>query len=360
MISLFNKRNINNMSTMTDPKLRYLKERLSIEIKNTIEYYNFRNGKVNNNNMLVRLITTTMPDYNLDIFDYISKLDNDAIYYSKNFDIVSKLSKGSILNSVIFGDNSKELFIYKEDTFDIMEAEDNWKQLRPIRTKRFEGTDTSLVMPSNKIDFDYPTLSIFNIDVRMLLVQYKYWSLNRIKNDFSTDPAHFIYSYVFPSMIEDILDLSIVNRLININNGITNKSNNNKHPFNILDMNNTIDKILTNTLKYIKFENKEYSNILSNIHLITADTLYDLVLSSDIGNKQNKYALWLCNIPYIIFLLDISDKHTYKRNKDVYNDILILLKQLDKDRALDHISDQSIRVIYDMNISYIEETIKEI
>lgn len=359
MLDIFSKMDHMAMSTIRDPKIEYIKNKLDAEIKKVKEYYRYRNGKVKNNNMLVRLITTAAPNYHKDIFDYMRLVEDSAIYHSKTFDIVSKLSKGSILDNVIFGYNSQEIFIYDEQDLDLITAESNWEDLQAIKVISYHGTDTSLVMPSEYTSFDISKLTIFKIDIRILLLQYKMWSLNRIVSNFSTDPAEFIYSIVYPSMINDILDISIINRLIHLNNDDEMKPNNNRHPFHILDYNNKIDKILKDVLKEIKHTNKPYSNIMKNIPLLTSKHMYEFVFDNDIGNRQNKWALFISKLDYITFLLEISDIKTLKRNKDTINDLKIIIKYLTRDRALDHIDDPFIKTDIELDVEYILHKIKD-
>lgn len=359
MISIFSKYNDIEATNIEDTKLRYVTDRLESEIEHVKEYYRYRDGKVLNNNMLVRLITTSAPDYNKDIFDFIRILDSTAIYNSKTFDIVSNIHKGSILESVIFGYNSHEIFLYEEEEIDIMSIEDNWLDLKPLKIIKYDGTDINLTMPSKEINFDKDTLSIFKIDVRMLILQYRFWALERINKDFSTDPASFIYSIVFPNMIEDILNHSIINRLEHM---IKNKPiiiNNHQHPFNILDMNSNINKILKNTIKYVKYQNKSYTNIMKNVHLINND-MYNMAFEPELGNKQSRWVYFLAKIPYLKLLFSLSNEETYKRNKDTINELRILIKQIERDRTMDHIDNMEIEMKYQFDLEDLKQIIKEL
>lgn len=357
MISLFTKYNHIEMPTIKDSKLRYIRNRFNIEIKKVKEYYRLRNGKLSNNNILVRLLKTVAPDYNRDIFTYSRLLDATVEHYTKTFDIVSNISKGKVHDSILFGDNSKEVFIYKENIIDLLEVEDNWRDLVPIKVIRHDMTNTALVMPSKDIDFILPTLIIYQIDIRMLAIQYKYWSLNRLRNDFSTDPAHFLYSFVLPNMIDGILDIAIMNRMININDELFMSENINRHPFNIIDINNHIDSMLRNILKHVKYENKHYSNILKNIHIIKCDNMHEYLLNSDTGNKQSKWAYILTYTKYMLFLLEISNKKTFARNKDILNELRILFKIIKRERIMDNV-DEDILLTYEINMNTIKEIIK--
>lgn len=360
MISIFSKYNPIQSANVEDAKLRYVRDRFKSELENIREYYRYREGKVKNSNMLSRLITSSAPNYNKDIFDYLRIIDSTAIYNSKAFDIVSDINKGSILESIIFGYNSYELFIYEESDIDILSIEDNWADLIPIKAIRYNGTDINLTMPSNSINFDMPTLSVFKIDVRLLLMQYRLWALERVSKDFSTDPASFIYSIVFPNMIASILDLSIINRFNKIYNNLPITLAEHQHPFNILDLTKNVDSIIKNTIKYINSGEKDYTAMLRNIHLIDNENAYDIMFEPELGNRQSRWAYFLSKVPCLLMLLNMTDKNNAKKNKDTLNELKIYLKLLERERSMDHINNDEIELNFILNFNILKQKLEEL
>lgn len=359
MLNLFSKLDNTELSIVYNSILDNVKDKFKIDIDKVIEYYRYRDHKVTNNNILVRLITTASPNYNRDIYEYMRLIDNDLIYYAKLFNISSNISKGNIMENVIFHRNSLELFIFEEEDIDLLNIDENWKELRPIEVIKYDGTDTSLLVPNNKISFNRPTLSIFKIDIRKLLVQYRYWALERLTNDFGTDPASYLYTMVFPRLVYSILDFSIINRLRLINENVIIEPNINRHPFHVFNMNDTIDRYLETVLKTIKKENKPYSNIMKNIHLIDKENMYDLLFDKYIINTYNRYAYFLSKMPYLHMLLDLSDRETLKRNRDTLNDLLIFIKKIERDRSMDHIDNEYVKLEFEINLNMIKMKLKD-
>lgn len=359
MLDLFSKLDNTDLTVVYDNNLDNIKDRFNLEISKIRDYYRYRDGKVSNNNMLVRLITTCMINYNRDIFEYVHMLDNDLLHYTKTFNIVSQVSKGSVLENVIFHKNSLELFIYEEADINLITIDDLWRDLRPIKILKYDDTDTSLRIPNNKISFSTPTLSIFKIDIKKLLIQYRYWALERLYKDFSTDPAAFLYEMVFPTLIYDILDFSILNRIRKINEHLIMEPNINKHPFLIFDLNDSIDRYIKNMLKYIKHENKTFTNIMKNIHLICSENMYELVFDNYLINSNNRYVYFLSKIPHIILLLEISNRETLKRNKDFINNLKIFIKKIERDRSMDNIDNELVKAEYEINMSILKQKLKE-
>jgi hypothetical protein len=359
MLNLFSKLDNINLSTVYNNILDNIKDKVKMDIDKVLDYYRYRDGKVTNNNILVRLITTAAPDYNRDIYEYMRIIDNDLIYYAKLFNISSNISKGNIMENVVFHRNSLELFIFEEEDIDLLTIDENWKELIPIEVIKYDGTDTSLLVPNNKISFNRPTLSIFKIDIRKLLIQYRYWSLERVTNGFGTDPASFLYSMVFPRLVYSILDFSIINRLRLINEKVIIDDNVNKHPFHIFNLNNDIDRYLKTVIKTIKNENKTYSNIMKNIHLLNKDNMYNLLFDNYTINTYNRYAYFLSKIPYMHLLLDISNRETFKRNRDTINDLKIFIKKIERDRSMEHIDNEFVRLEFDINLNLIKYKLKD-
>ena len=337
MVSLFTTKVPYKEGTNIDSNLRYYRERMLGELNSIINYYHDRNAKVKNNHMLVRLLTTVSPNYNNDIFDYIGTLDSNAIYVSKNFNIVSNINAGEVMDSIIFGDNSKEVFVYSENELDLMELDNTWKDLEPLKLIVSEIDDTSFILPSNDYDFLYETLNVFLLDVRMLAIQYKYWALERIKNDFDTDPATFIYRYVLPNSMRSILDIAIMNKLVNTVKDDEYITSRFKHPFNTLDLDKILKRILNNTIKYIDKENKQFSNILGNIYLVNESDAYSFILKN-MPKYETKQALWVTSlilIKYIDILFTLSNKKTLANNKHTLNELRIYFKIMKRSRTLD-------------------------
>lgn len=359
MLNLFSKLDITTLSTVYNNILDNIKDKVKMDIDKVLEYYRYRDGKVTNNNILVRLITTAAPDYNRDIYEYMRIIDNDLIYYAKLFNISSNISKGNIMENVVFYRNSLELFIFEEEDIDLLTIDETWKELIPIEVIKYDGTDTSLLVPNNKISFNRPTLSIFKIDIRKLLIQYRYWSLERLTNGFGTDPASFLYSMVFPRLVYGILDFSIINRLRLLNEHVVIDDNVNKHPFHIFNLNYDIDRYLKTVIRTVKNENKTYSNIMKNIHLLNKDNMYDLLFDKHTINTYNRYAYFLSKIPYMHLLLDISNRETFKRNRDTINDLKIFIKKIERDRSMEHIDNEFVRLEFDINLNLIKNKLKD-
>jgi len=340
MIKLFYNRDPFISTVSKDSNLRYIKERFKHEIKNVKEYYNAKNAKVENSNMFVGLITTLCPNYNLDLWEFSRIIDSTAKYNSKTFDIVSSINKGNIVKNQLFGKNSYEIFIYKEMNFDITDVEDCWRDLSPLTIRRHDNTNIFLKIPSDKVRFDVPTITICELDIKMMLLQYKYWSLERLSNNMDTDPAYYVYRYLFANTCAQFLDLAILNKLINKFTGESDDENINYHPFNILDMSSRINRVLVNVYTNILDSNKSYSNILMNIPLINVENAYSLLLmDNSLYNKQSMWAHWLLVIPYIYFILCIGKDKTITHNKDTVNQVRLTIKEIDRNQIDDKLLD---------------------
>jgi len=361
MINLFYRKDMLSTPSIKDNRLRYLRERFDTELYNITEYYHNRNSKVKNNNILVGIITTVCPNIDLDIWEFLRILDSTALYNTKTFGIVSNINKGYIHNNTLFKNNSKEIYIYNDSDIDYDDIENSWRDIKPLRILRHDSTDLCFKMPSDTYGLNEEILTVCSIDIKLLCLQYRYWAIERLYNDFDIDPAYFIYRYVYTNTISDFMDLAIIERFDSIINGKDIGVYKNHHPFNIINLDDKINSMLTNIAKHISGENKSYSNMLSNIQLLYNDNAKEfLLIKNIIPNKQSLWAIVLSRIDSIALLMDLSSNKTLRANKDTVNDLLILFKKIERENSLDILEDYPyLKVQYDISYNIIKEQIGE-
>jgi len=361
MINLFYRKDMLSTPSIKDNRLRYLRERFNTELTNITEYYHNRNSKVKNDNILVGIITTVCPNIDLNIWEFLRILDSTALYNTKTFGIVSNVNKGYIHNDTLFKHNSKEIYIYDDSDIDYDIIENTWKDLKPLRILRHDSTDLNFKIPSDRYGLEEDTLTVCSIDIKLLCLQYRYWAIERLYNDFDIDPAYFIYRYVYTNTTSDFMDLAILERFDYIINGKDIPIYKNHHPFNIIDLNTKIDSVLNNVSKHIKHENKTYNNMLSNIPLLYNGTAREFLLIKNImPNKQSLWAIVLSRIDFITLLMDLSSDKTLRANKDTINDLLILFKKIDRENNLDVLDNYPyLKVQYELSYDIIKEQIGE-
>ena len=78
---------------------------------------------------------------------------------------------------------------------------------------------SSLLKDYNIDIANMPTLSVYELDLITMLLQYRSWSKVRLSQGLSTDSNIFIAMIVLPNTLDSILDYSLYNRFMAIANG---------------------------------------------------------------------------------------------------------------------------------------------
>lgn len=318
MFELFYRRAPFQEGLVEDGSLPHVRERCQGELARLEDYYHNRNSKVNNSNMLARLILTGCPSYDLDLIEFINIVDATAKYSARTFDITTTGNVGKIHNGVTFGLGSNELFITQDNGIDPFSMESNWKNVKAIRTLYHNMDVIDYLRPDPDYDFYVPYIFIYGIDLKILFLQYRYWVLERLKNESSTDPAVFVYQYVFTAMIGDIMDISLYNRFMSFMRDETpSDSYTRRHPIALLDYSSKIDNILMKHVGIVKQGDIEFITFMKRIPSLYADNAYTLFFNTNLVNvsAQSRWVNILATIFIIRDILTNADEKTLRRNK---------------------------------------------
>lgn len=361
-MSLFYKRDPIEYGSKLDPNWRHYESMTKFELDEVIAYYRRHQGTVHSSNILIRIITSLMIDYRMDIWDFIRSLDATALLDSKTFGITSNINVGKVHDSVLLGDDSKEILIYKDELDEVMSDNLDWKELRPLRIMKYDSDDVKYVKLSDKIHFKEPTISIFSIDIKMLLVQYKYWVIYRLDLDLGIDPALFINQYVMTNTIYDTIDMGIINRFFKVSNNIKESSYNVKLPMYTTNANKNkslrvcIDKLY----KQYNKSKKSYAEILKGIPLIGSKNAHEFLFNIPAyPTKQLTWAVWLSKEDIIMNLFNISNKATYHLNRGLLRELNMYLNKLEAEVHFEDLLDSNFNLETSLNIITIRDILEK-
>jgi len=336
-------------------KRRYLEELDTIKT-----YYRNKDRAVDNRHILNRIITLLAPNVYLDNYEYYKIVTASSELLSKQFDIVSNLHSGKIHDNLFFGNNSKEILLYTDSGLDPYDIEDNWIDIPAVRVIYTEDTDLSMNIPFNNNDYIVPVLHVMTIDINLMLLQYKYWAIQRIDNDMGINPNVFISQIVLPNMLDNMLDLAIYNRFNSLLQGFKIESNKFNHPFHVLDYSKGIDNILKKVIKDVKNTNIDIIQLYKTIPTIVNDNMYQaLQIRKDYFTKQSEWVLFVSRIPTIYYTLLVLGEKGIKRNKDKLTRLPAKIKQIERSKTLE--SKLQHEVVIDtelqMQLDYIESIV---
>jgi len=311
-------------------KFEYIKRKYNFEINKVKDYYRGKNRAVNNRHILNRIITMLAPSYTLEDFDYYSRVDSNSRLVSKQFDIVSNINKGRVLQNELYGENSDEIFLYTETPINLDTFKYTWITESPIRCIHTNNLELSFMFPYENITLPENSLHVFEIDITKMLMMYKYWCLERVREDNSTNPNVFIATIVLPNVLDSLIDLTIVNRYLAIAAGekLPHKFIN-KHPFVIINYVEGIDNVLTDIVKDTRNSSIPLEQLLLSIPVIVEETALPVIkITHTYYTAQSKWVFYLSRVGTIKNLLTVIGKKGRARNKELVNTLPYVIKTI--------------------------------
>lgn len=340
-----------------------IEKNANLNLKETVEYYNNRVAKVNNDNILVKVINDL---YNSEtsLIEYIFKIRARKDYVLRNYGIVCNGYKGKVIKdeSMI---NSREIFIAIEgDLTKTVEdlkgsLEDNWKKIIPLECKFHCYKDVKYINPNNKIQYldNMENLVIYNIDITKLMIMFRYYLNNAIQMDRGISIPEFIYRYVYANSTDSFFNISLLNLHLDYLSefDFSNIVINSKLPIALTNTDNVIENYLLQFNKVIsKNSKKTYTYLMSNINLIDTDAL-DILSLEDIDiniSNINRWSILIGKLKYILFCLKLFGKNGIRLNKTFITKLRVVFKMYDREKMYipDEVSDYFYKYLDEINL----------
>ncbi len=333
MINLFNRdypiQHGVTRSSSWDNVIKYYKNDLNlIDSK-----YKSMEKRVNNDHILVRLIKHIDIDFTKNIFDYVTALDTTYMFTIKDMHVSSSINKGKIINKEIISD-SDSLLINTDFEIDLFNADLTYLNIPSIRILYHDGIGLSMNHPS-KIG-ELINYTVFDIDVKLLMVQYKIWALKRVELDYDVDPAVFVYTILLTNLIPSFLETSILNRFFLIEDEMEDIKS--THLFNTRDLYSITDKELLYLKKRLYRKKMYYEEFLKSIPMVFSKDAYEtLHVSSRVLNSNNLWSNYLGRSEYILYILEALGNRGIKKNSNHVNDLNRVMRRLKSSNKLDTI-----------------------
>lgn len=331
---------LNQPSTIHYPlkywsKWDYIKRMTLRELQRITNYYSRRSRFVNNSHLLSNLVKILRPELDLSIVDYFRHVDNVGENISRRFDFVSTSWKGEIRED-IFSQNEKVVFLYTNKDIDIFSFPTNWRYMIPIRVLYTNEYRLDYYQYDETREYTTPNILVLEVDINTLLLMYKYWGLERLKNDESINPNYFIAQVVQPKLAIASVDIILFNKFINTFYSVPMESYiTYEHPIHLVDTNSYIHGIYRDICRVIKSTKLPLEQLLMTIPTIYNKNMLDvLFINMPYYTRQSEWILWLSRLRYVVFLLDILEEPGIRRNLDTFNKLPVLIKML-RNRSTD-------------------------
>lgn len=291
--------------------LTFLKKNFNVNINHITDFYMEKNFSVKNNHILSRIIEQ-LPGYSgVDDLVYMDRVIKSTPYLSKYFKITSDIEYGLVHPPYFFGNKGEEILMSTFDYFNIDELKSNWKTAKPIKVIKQPRNDDRYLLPLGNDDGNRSGLAVCMINIPMLAMKYreflKQQSTALSNGEAALNKNNFVIKYVLPTMMEDIVDQTILNKLMDKFYGRETIEPKFKHRFPLMDVGVQLDRYLDDTLEFITANNYDFVNILRNIKLLYKDNAAELLMNPDLGfTMQSKWAMIVSKLDVMVFLIDAA------------------------------------------------------
>ena len=354
MLKLFSNQESIRSGVSIDPAFEYIQRSYARELLKIKDYFRNNEIYVTNQHILSRIIKVCSVSHERDLFDYMSAITDRAPYVANNFKLTSLKNKGQVHESEFYGENSLEIIISVDTLEDIEEASSYWRELKPVNVIRHGNKDVDMMIPGEWYRYAIPTLSCFTIDIPMLMLQYRSWSLDKITKGIDNfSPSLFVSQYVLPNMLDSQLDYSVMNILMDIENPIPTVRETKHYPFKVLDYRTRLYKLLNSVYGGLSKKKIRYEDVLKNIPAFSTKNMYGgLYLPTPFLNRQNRWAVLLSRINVVYYLLT-NFTRAIRTNRTTIKDFMMNYNMLKRDNILEDMLD-------DFSYDFVSVTIDEI
>lgn len=337
MFEIFNNKITSSNGLSISPVMDYIRRTYSREVHRVIEYYNSRPFFVRSNHLLCRIINTGYIPVTYDVDRYVEISYTRLPYIAKLFKLTSSVEYGNIFDGDFYGSGNREIIISVERYFDIQESELNWKKLQPVKVISHHISDFNILLPNGKNNSSGSGYCFIEVDLPLLLFQYRCFQLEQIKRNGSVDDnvesllgvTHFVNMYVLPGMLESHVDYIFLNRLKALYYGEPFTESLNSHVFHVIDYSDKIDLALKAVIKRFKDNRFRYEVLLKNIPCVFVEDMQEKLILPDLAlTRQAWWAIAMSKFDVIEFMIDLGNEKGRIANRDHLAKLKVVIKRL--------------------------------
>lgn len=284
-------------------------------------------GYLDGNNLLVRLIHSLPIDPQANANALLNAITDRGLEVASVHGCYTSLGTGDVKNDVIFSERCYEVFIANLDTGIHTKGEDR-RMVRCLRhpfrslnfwTKEYESFEMST------------DTAIFSLDIVEISKRFHSY----LRSTKAPSAIDFITRNVFPEMLDDIVDITIFNRLCDKAYGVEPLVDDVRNPPVWMDLNEDIDAHLDNTLESLNECDGSLGAIAGRVMLREGVGLKELERFPKVFFNHNLYSIFLTSqLPLLRFILYNNSVINRVKLPELKNDTKKRLEELRQDKVL--------------------------
>lgn len=310
-------------------EFNYLKRSYLSTIEKVETYYHERNYAVKTNHLLCNILRHISVPMEYVPERYVSVASARIPYIASSFKLTSPISRGEVFKGVFYGPGVDEILLSIDDSFDIGFVTRNWKNVSAVTILSHPKSDLNLLLPNGKPMSSGSGVAIVGINIPMLALQYRCFTIEESLNNSGSDVSQFIQMYVLPNMIFQQTDIVFFNRLMNLYYGEPMGIANFRHAIQILHYEDKVDNVYRNVLDDLNNHVMSFPALLKNIPSLSNENMLQSLTIPDIApTRQVFWAVVYSRLKIARFMVDISGRRSHALNRGYVNNYMRKIRTL--------------------------------
>ena len=328
MISLFKTYPSGSSGVLLPNNWQYIKTGFQYNLEKVKTFYHIYPLLINANHFLVRLIESIEVPMSQELERYYTNVDTIALNVSMNLRMTSARYKGTTFDGIFYGKGSTELLLATDDYFDYNYVNENWDRVSAIKVLLHPKSDMDMSIPVGKSYTQERGLSVIEINVPKLMVQYRAFVNAQSNNLSGVDKSiyQFIGGYVLPNMLDSHNEIALFNRIYKAAFGTLNDGTNEsvfRHSFVMPNYVPFLDIAIKNILGNINVGLKTFPNVLKTLPSFHSVNMYkDLIMPDIVATTQVDWLLVASRMKVVDFLLKVTGQKAAATNQGILNQII--------------------------------------
>lgn len=319
MFDIFSRKYELNQKLHISGKHDYVVSRFQ-EAMTRLSYY-FRKTvyTVENDNILVQLITQAMVQY----------VDDRQFYYAVARRVNGLASAlrintethraGSLGKNHFFGKGVTEFLISTSNGFpDGLDISQYWQELQPLKVISHPYSDVTMNLRTGAETTGVSGYAVLTVDIPLLLLQYVKWRQYAEQYmEMTPTVQQFVFQYPLVNLLKSDIDVTYFNRLQNKALGRENIPQRKRYGLAVNDVANYLDNDQDYFLEMVGKVPVNFLNLSQGLPLITQQTLWDFLQVPNVPlTRTNSPFFLLGYLPYLALLAQLSYQSGSRDNGD--------------------------------------------
>lgn len=339
MFEIFNNPLRHNIGTSHVTGWNQSKALISAELNKLFTYYRNNITFLPNNHLLVKLMmSTTFPNTG-EMQIVADQLSNIYQNMATQLGIGSPYGKPDFsMNSWFFNKRTYEILMLDNSDFDADKTYNEWKNAKPIKVLHHPFNDFSFSVPNGRYDGGNKVgYAVILINPSMMAIQLKGYldGLGEGANLTNLTIPSFLFAYPVLNMMDDLVDITIRNRLISLYTGQPLEPFKRTHVLGLNNLTSTIDNTLKGLLDQLRNKAMKFDEVLETIPAFSKPTQRDTTPFPI--NAMTKNTSWIYDIaraPLLDFLVRYNNDRPNYQNLQMLNLVKRNIQQIEMDKSI--------------------------